>query len=77
MEKQLYITLGSTGYDFKVTPISFNDNGVNRVKFKVQDPFSTYILQRMEGDNWLLLEGDLRPDFIQPLGNVIRKNFDT
>ncbi|WP_316818396.1 hypothetical protein [Pedobacter nyackensis] len=78
MTKELIFTIDDgTKYHVSVTPIPFNDNGVNRLKFEVKDPFSINIIQRLEQDNWIHLEGDMKAEYVQRIGAVIRKNFDT
>lgn len=78
MEKNLYFTDNDgKAYPVRVNQILFDDNGTNRVKFLIEDPFSRHVIQRKEGDDWILLEGDMLSEYVQRLGAVIRKNFDT
>lgn len=78
MTKELFFTANDgITYTVKVTPIPFEDHGVNRVKFEVKDPFSVNIVQRLEGDHWIILEGDMLAEHLPHLGKVIRSNFDT
>ena len=77
MEKNLhFIDNDGNAYPVIVTQIMFDDNGTNRVKFLVKDPFSQHVVQRLDGDHWVLLEGDMIDEYVQRLGAVIRKNFD-
>ncbi|WP_406825434.1 hypothetical protein [Pedobacter sp. KACC 23697] len=66
------------GYEYPITveQIKFVDNGIGRVKFKIQDIVSKGILQRV-GNEWIQLEGDIKASHISPIGAVIRLNFDT
>ncbi|MDR6785291.1 hypothetical protein ABIE26_003990 [Pedobacter africanus] len=78
MTKELFFTANDgITYTVTVTSIPFNDNGTNRIKFEVKDPFSINILQRQEQDNWVILEGDIKPEHVKLVGAVIRKNFNT
>jgi hypothetical protein len=59
-----------------VNQIVFDNHGTNRIKFLVKDPFFQHVIQRLEGDNWISLEGDMLDEYMQRLGKVIRKIFD-
>lgn len=64
-------------YTVGVTPIPFIDNGTNKIKFEINDIFSVSIIQRLEGDDWIVHEGDILPEHLPYLGKEIRGNFDT
>ncbi|WP_157255440.1 hypothetical protein [Pedobacter sp. Leaf216] len=60
---------------FSQTP--FIDNGSNKIKFAISDILSVSMIRRLDGDDWIILEGDILPEHLPYLGREIRRNFDT
>lgn len=60
---------------FPVTQVSYNDNGVNRLKFKFSDFAQSYEIRRLEGDLWEQISGDLTEPTLQEIGSAIRNGF--
>jgi|GEM_PF-2459499 len=78
MTKQLsFIATDGITYHVSVTSIPFHDNGVNRLRFKVEDMFSTSVLQRVSDGNWIIIEGKINMEHVPLLGEEIRLNFET
>lgn len=76
MKKISFKAEDGQSYNVNVTPIKFNDNGTNRLKFQVEDMVSKGVLQRINR-NWVLLEGDIKPSHVPFIGEAIRLSFDT
>lgn len=78
MKKLSFIATDGNEYTVAVTQVRFNDNGTNRVKFLIESGLAlNCYIQRLEGDHWIMLEGDMKQEDVFLLGKIIRGNFDT
>ena len=78
MTKKLsFIADDGITYHVSVTSIPFEDNGVNRLRFKVEHMLSGSVVQRMADGNWSLIEGEIKIEHVPLVGEEIRLNFET